>query len=81
MHLQKIAHVHNAIDHLAHIVRLARFLRHDAQQLLVAALGVVSRLDVGRVFHVVQWQEREQAAHLLQAVLVAVDREVADAAA
>ena len=79
VHLEELAVVDDETDHVAHVVRLVRRVRHDRVELRVHAVRVVGRVHVRRRLEVVRRQEGEEVARVLEAGVLVLGREVGDA--
>jgi len=78
MHLEEVAIVDDLGDHRLHVVGLVRRVGDEGNDVIAAAVGVVRRFEVRRVFEVVLRQERQQVAHLLDARLLVLRHEGGD---
>ena len=76
--LEELAVVDDQRDHVAHVVGLLRVGRDDRVERLVHALGVVVGLDPRRHLEVVERQEADQVADVLEARLLVLGGEVGD---
>ncbi len=77
--LQVVAVVDDLLDDLGHVVRPVAVGRDQVEQDVRAAVGLVARLGARRVLPVVLREHRQEVAHLGEAGLLVVVREVADA--
>ena len=79
LQVEPVAVVDDPPDHVVHVVRLARRVGQDVEQLLVHALGGVRGLAQRRRLLAVLREEGQVVLDRLDAVLVGLDLEVADA--
>jgi hypothetical protein len=79
VHLEELAVVDDPGHHVAHVVGLVRVVRHDRVELEVHPLRVVGRLDARGALEVVLRKERDEVAHVLEALLLVVRGEVGHA--
>ena len=80
LHLKEVAAVHNGADYFLHVVRLVLAVRHDGAQRLAEAVGVVAAVAPRRVLGVARGQEIQEPTHLREALFVAGEGKVGDAA-
>ncbi len=78
LHLEELAVVDHAPDHVVHVVGLVRAVRDQRVELGVLAVGRVGRRREDRRIDVVLRQEREQVARVLEARLLVGRDEVRD---
>ena len=67
LHFVELAVVHDAADHVVHVVRLVRIVGDDVEQRLIAAVARIGAAAARRLGEVVRRDEAEQLANLLQA--------------
>ena len=79
MHLEELAVIDDAAQHVVHVVRLVRIVGHDVEQRFVAPIARIVAAPARRLAEVVRGNETEEIADLLQARDLRVAREVRDA--
>ena len=80
VHLHEVGVVDHLEDDVHHVVRLIRVVGHDVEQAAIAPFGVVLGLLAGGLLHVVLREEAEESADLVEALLLGLPYELANAA-